>query len=259
MDMRGRKQIAAWAALQLFGAQLQGDIRAPAPAPPQADAQAVRVWRGGQAIITLRGHYAGSGSVSFWIVRSPRHGKLSDLQLLADNRATITYTNGGVRPAAPDDFSYVVRASGNQVSSPAEVRILVEEPPARLRVSGRIEFGEIRAGESATRPLTISNEGGGVLAGRLTSSSPWRPALPNYRVESEQTETIEVTFQPNEARTFVGQITLTGSDDAQATVLLEGTATDPVRVEPNPLQVGVPQGGGAVSYTHLTLPTSDLV
>jgi len=203
----------------------------------------VRVWRGGQAAISLRGHHAGSGSLSFRIVRSPRHGELSDLRLVGDNRATITYTNDDARPVAPDDFSYVVRASGNQVSSPAEVRILVEEPAAQLRVPGRIDFSEITAGEIATRQLTIRNEGGGVLEGRLTSSSPWFMALPNYRVESDQTETIDVAFCPNEARKFVGQIMLIGADDAQATVLLEGTANDPVGFEPNPLRVGFSKDG----------------
>jgi len=54
------------------------------------------------------------------------------------------------------------------------VRIFVEKPPARLQVPARIEFDEIMAGESETRQLTITNEGGGVVEGRLTASAPWR-------------------------------------------------------------------------------------
>jgi hypothetical protein len=61
------------------------------PARSRADAQSVRVWRGGLTTISLRGPH--SGTVTFWIVQRPEHGKLSDLRLLGDNRATITCQN----------------------------------------------------------------------------------------------------------------------------------------------------------------------
>lgn len=221
----------AVALLLLASAQLHADIKLPAPAPPQADAQSIRVWRGGQTIIPLRGHDAGNGSVTFWIARSPGHGKLSNLRSLGDNRATITYANDGARPAAPDGFSYVVKSSRGQVSSPAEVRILVEEPPARLRVPARIDFAEIMAGETETRQLPITNEGGGVLEGRLAISNPWVLAQPDYRVESGETEIIDVAFRPNEAKIFVGQITLIGTDGGRTSVRLEGTARASVTLQ----------------------------
>ncbi len=148
------------------------------------------------------------------------------------------------RAVAPDDFSYVVRASGDQVSSPAEVRILVEEAPPRLHVPERIEFGEIMAGESETRQLAITNQGGDWLEGRLTVSNPWRLAASEYRVESAATEIIDVLFQPNEPRTFVGQITLTGADGRQSSVRLEGKATAPLSAEPSPLRLETRKEGG---------------
>ena len=165
--------------------------------------------------------------MTFWISQRTDHGKLSDLRLLGDNRAMINYQNDGSEAVATDRSSYVVRTSGDQVSSPAEVRIFVEEPPPRMQVPGRIEFEDIMAGASETRPLTITNEGGGVLEGRLAVSAPWRVAVPNYRVNSGQTETINVAFRPDEARDFVGQITLAGAGGDLTNVLLEGTATSP--------------------------------
>ncbi len=95
-----------------------------------------------------------------------------------------------------DRFTYLVRTSGNRVSSPAEVKIIVDEPPPRLEVPGRIEFDPIMAGESQTRELEIANTGGGVLDGRLTVSAPWRLSTSNYRVASGETARIAVAFRP---------------------------------------------------------------
>ncbi len=236
-----------WGAATLFllglTMPLRADITLPTTAPslpPQADAQAVRVSRGQRVTIPLRGHHSGSGGLTFWIVDAPTHGSLSDLRLLGDNRATIVYQNDGAEPAADDRFSYLVKASGDRVSSPAEVRIAVDEPPPHLEVPGRIEFDPLVGGESQTRDLTITNDGGGVLEGRLTVSAPWRLASSEYRVASGKTATIAVVFRPDEGRKFIGQITLRGNDGALSSVVLEGSATSPIRLEPVELRIASP-------------------
>lgn len=252
-----KRQIATLAALLSLVARLQADITLPAQAPPQADAQVVHVWRGEQTTIPLRAHYGGSGTVTFWIVERPEHGELSELHLLGENRATITYQNDGAEDVTSDGFRYVVKAGGDRTSSPAEVRITVAERPARMDVPARIEFDEIMAGASASRPMAITNDGGGVLEGRLSVSAPWHLAEAEYRVNSGQTEVIEVSFRPDEGREFVGQITLTGSDASQTSVLLTGAASAPVRVEPDHLQIDPPKTKndsrtGFVSLTNET-------
>ncbi|MGI8432425.1 MAG: hypothetical protein ACR2MW_09075 [Chthoniobacterales bacterium] len=191
-------------------------------------------------IIPLRGHHGGSGGLTFWIVDAPTHGSLSDLRLLGDNRATIVYQNAGVEPAADDRFSYLVKASGDRVSLPAEVRIGVDEPPPHLEVRGRIKFDQLVAGESQTRDLTITNDGGGVLEGRLAVSVPWRLASSEYRVASGKTATIAVVFRPDEGREFIGQITLRGNDGALSSVVLAGSATSPISLEPVELRIASP-------------------
>ena len=236
---------------------IRADITIPREAPPQADAYAARVWRGGQTVIPLRAHYGGGGTVTFWIVQRPEHGKLSDLRLLGDNRATINYENDGAEAVASDGFRYVAKVDGARTSSPAEVRITVEEAPARMVVPGRLEFGEIMAGENGTRPLPITNEGGGVLEGRLSASAPWWLAVTEYRVKSGETEVIEVGFWPDEAREFVGLISLTGADGIRTSVQLAGRASAPVRVEPEHLQIEAPKSennprSGSVSLTNQT-------
>ncbi len=253
--------LQSWIAVSLTllfaaSASLWADIKLPAPAPPQADPQTVHVVRGGAATIPLRAHYGGGGTVSFSIVKRPEHGTLSDLRLLGDNRANINYQNDGSAPATRDRFTYVVKSS-DRVSSPAEVTILVEEAPPKLRVPDQIEFREIRAGESATQNFVITNAGGGVLEGRLTASAPWALGSTTYRVSAGATESIALVFRPTEARSFVGQITLFGSDGAQATIPLLGSASSPIGIEPAELRIGLPEEKsaprrGAVSLTNRT-------
>ncbi len=251
-----RRRFCAFGALLFLVAVAQADITLPSAAPsppPQADAFTIRILRGDRMIIPLRGHHGGSGTVTFWIVDPPTHGTLSELRVLGDNRATIVYQNDGAESVANDRFTYLVKTSGNRVSSAAEVTIIVEEPPAHLQVPGRIEFEQTMAGESQTRDLAITNDGGGVLEGRLSISSPWRLASLGYRVESGKTETIAVTFRPEEGRDFVGQITLTGADGALASVLLSGSATSPITFEPAELRILPPREKNAPRTASVTL------
>ncbi len=256
MQWRFQLQGAITFAIFCSALPLLADITLPSAAPsppPQADEYALRISRGARATVPLRGHHSGSGTVTFWIVDPPLHGALSELRPLGDNRATIIYQNDGAAPAAGDRFTYLVQTSSNRVSSPAEVRILVEEPPPRLQAPARIDFDPIIAGDSQTRDLAITNSGGGVLEGRLTVSAPWRLRTSEYRVESGQTANIAVTFQPEEGREFIGQITLGAADGATASVLLSGSATSPVTFQPAELRIPLPREKNAPRTASVTL------
>lgn len=243
-------------------ASLRADINLALPAPPQADAGTARVLRGEQVTIELRGHYGGSGSVQFVIVRRPAHGRLSGLRTLSDNRASIEYTQDGRHAGASDVFAYVVQAGG-RASSPAEVRILVNEAPARLEAPEEIDFGEIVAGESATRELPIKNAGGGILIGNLTVSSPWVIAPAEYRLAAGETQTITIAFRPSEAKNFVGKVTLIGET---IIVSLTGTATAAMQVSPSPrpseapavIQKSEANTGQSVEQRPIDLPAPTL-
>ncbi len=229
----------------------RADISLPATVPPQVDAGSARVLRGGQVAIELRGHYGGAGSISFGISRPPRHGKLSGLQARSGNRVTVTYSHVAGHPEKSDDFAYIIQAGG-RVSSPAEVRIEIDDPPPRLQTIGELEFGEIQAGQSALRDLPITNAGGAVLQGRITVSSPWRIAPADFRVEAGKTERVRVAFQPNEARAFVGQITLSDEAGNTTTVSMSGTADPALRVLPGTLLFGAEPRKETILLTNLT-------
>ncbi len=227
----------------LAAASLRADINSSVLPPPTADPTTARVLRGSQVTVELRGHYGGSSFVRFWVVRPPAHGNLSQLHTLGDNRATILYSNNGDPDVTADTFTYIIQAGG-RVSAPAEVRIALDEPAARLRAPERIDFAEIMAGKSEVRSFTIANDGGGVLEGHLSVSSPWALAVPDYRVQAGQTETIPIAFQPNEVRTFVGQVTITGSDGRETVVPVSGAATAPLKIAPDPLRLAPPENPG---------------
>ncbi|CAN5420853.1 hypothetical protein BH20VER3_BH20VER3_17490 [soil metagenome] len=219
----------------LLVSQPRADISLPAPPPPQADNDTAQVQRGGRGTIPLLGH--GSSSLRFSILQPPEHGTLSNLRLLSDNRAAVDYQHDGLESSEGDQFSYTVRTSGNRISEPAGVRISIEEPPARMRLPPRLDFGEINAGESQLRPLRIANEGGGRLEGDIRASAPWRAARANYHVGPGESTTINIAFRPNECRNYVGRLTLTAADGTERIVPLAGRAVSPLEIEPDRLEI----------------------
>lgn len=245
-------RIALFLASLLAAASLRADISLPSSVPPQADAGFARVLRGGEVAIELKGHYGGAGTVAFDIVRPPSHGALSRLQAREGNRATIIYTHSESHPETSDDFTYVIRAGGGRVSSPAIVRIEVEEPPPKLQTVGALDFGDVLAGGSVARELPITNAGGGVLQGKIRASSPWRTLPVDFRVEAGKTATVQVDFQPNEARDFVGQVTLTDEAGNPNVVSLSGKAEPALRVSPSTLLFASEPRRETLSLTNLT-------
>ncbi|MBA3962274.1 MAG: hypothetical protein H0X40_10270 [Chthoniobacterales bacterium] len=243
-----RVSIRSLAALFLVCAagSVRADISAGSPGllPPQVDPAAARVRRGEQVRITLRGHYGGTGLLHFAIVRPPAHGNLSAFRELGDNRASVFYTPDGTGKKDVDGFSYLAQA-GSRVSSVAEVRIEIEELPARLDVPAQLEFGQVAAGKSSSRQLTIRNAGGGILSGRLTISSPWKISATDYRVAAGTAQKVTVFFQPNESKDFVGQVTLTGETGEAATISLGGNGFAPAGVAEAPAASATPTPVGS--------------
>ena len=223
--------------LFLAAADLRADITLPGQVAPQADEQSVHVLRGERVEVPLRAHYGGGGAVTFRIVERPRQGTLSELRLLGDNAAAVVYQHNGARAEATDRFSYVARTGNGLVSSPAEVRLAVDEPAARLRIPSRIDFETITAGASAAQTLFIGNLGGGVLEGRLTASAPWKLGKSEYRVAGGETQKIAIIFQPDEGRDFVGQVRLAGPDGSERTIALAGSARAPITLAPARLRI----------------------
>jgi len=92
-----------------------------------------------------------------------------------------------------------------------------------MQLPVRLEFDPILAGETEIRPLTITKSGGRTLSGNLTVSAPWKTTSPVYRVRAGARKTIELIFQPNESRNFVGQITLRAESGAENIIIVLGT------------------------------------
>ncbi len=202
--------------------------------------------RGGSAPVTLRAHYGGTAALHFSIVKPPAHGRLSGWRPLGSNQVGVLYQHDG-STEDEDRFTYVAQAAGRS-SSPAEVLVTVQDAAARLEVPATLDFGEIVAGETATRALNLTNAGGGVLSGRVAVSSPWVVVPTEFQVEAGKTEAVQVAFRPDESKTFVGQVTVTAADGEVAIVGLDGSAKSPLQVAPSPVLLR----NAKVTLTNLT-------
>jgi hypothetical protein len=238
-------------ALALAGGSLRADVTLPASPPPQVDPAFAVVKRGERTTISLRAHYGGSRMLTFRINQPPAHGRLLDLRLLDDRRAEIVYENDGAEDVASDSFTYVVKA-GDLSSSPAVVRISIEEPPAVLRAPAEIDFGEVVAGESSSRSLTIANPGGGILGGTISVSGPWETAATEYQVKAGTSRELALRFRPDEGRRYTGLARLIGTNGAEANVKLTGRGTLAVAVEPASLRTDPISMRGTFRLTNRT-------
>jgi hypothetical protein len=133
--------------------------------------------RGQMIAVPLRARTTAEADlVTFQIVKRPGMAGSPISRLLGDNREvrspTEAITSRGDRRG---HFSLCgsIRGSG-RISSPAEVRIAIEEPPPRIELPSRIDFEPILRVRQRLARIVIRNAGGGVAQGRLTVSAPWQ-------------------------------------------------------------------------------------
>jgi len=239
--------------LALCIAPVVADITLPAVATPQVDSSNVRVVHGAQGQIILRAHYFGAGTLRFIIREKPAHGALSTPRPAGENQASVTYTNNGKLPLAPDRFTYVAETTGGQSSTIAEVQIDVVVAPPALQMPDSLAFEKIMAGQTEKRTLIIANTGGGLLTGSIIASHPWSVSRPSFRLGPGETESLTVLFQPDEAKNFVGQITVTAANLGEKIVQLAGEAETPVTFQPAQLRLALLQDGTNVRAGHATI------
>ncbi len=105
--------------------------------------------------------------------------------------------------------------------------IVYEGPtPSQLDVSpATIAFGELAVGQTATATVTVTNVGGGTLAGdAVVPVGPFLVDDPDYYLlEAGESATLTVRFNPALAGAFSREILLSGGD--AATITVTGTAT----------------------------------
>lgn len=105
-----------------------------------------------------------------------------------------------------------------------------DSPPACSLGSSSLSFGSVTVGSSADRTFTISNTGGGTLAGSATTTSPGYAVVAGtpYSLAAGQQATVTVRFSPSSTGTLAGTVSLSGSGCGSVSCTGTGAPSGPV-------------------------------
>src|SRR5262245_5304242 len=82
-----------------------------------------------------------------------------------------------------------------------------------------LNFGVVNVGGSLARTITVRNVGGGILNGNATTKTPFAIVSGgSYNLSAGQSQTITVRCSPMSAKTFLGNVNLTGGGEASLAV-----------------------------------------
>lgn len=203
------------------------------PAPPQPMEQKVTVKRGGSVEIPLKIYGTRAQTLGWIIKQPPQHGKLSAVKATGAESAVVTYRPPADVRLGADRFTFSVRSSEG-VSAPVEVTIGITDEPPQISTAGDLNFGTLLAGTKAIRTLEISNRGGGFAEGMIEVDPPWKlEGARAYKLAAGERRELKITFAPERAGKFSGEVKFTSQADAAVT--LSGVAEDGLAVVPGEL------------------------
>ena len=140
--------------------------------PSTGEKAEVRVDRGGEVRINLKGIVFPGNVAEFEIVRPSKHGTLK-LAGRTKDTAIYVYRHDG-KVTGWDSFRWKLKTGPRKAWGYQEARIEIVEPPSKLHVgSEELDFGDVFIGADARREVSVSNAGGGVLGVRLQTGAPW--------------------------------------------------------------------------------------
>lgn len=219
--LRGAFSVAL--ALLLLPFALHADIQAPPRAtavgerrlqrredgPPTAVGQDTAVAQGGQVEVVLRAEGQIGRMIYFLIRTPPRHGTIvGPPSQISRSSATIGYLHNEGDQSTDDEFTFCAQAVGSAVSAPETVRIRILPAPPLLEVSPpELDFGAVKAGETARAEFTLENRGGSEARGRVDPPSPWVvEGSPDYRLPRGASQTFQLVFRPRDEQTFTDEL-----------------------------------------------------
>lgn len=191
----------------IFGPALSEE---PALRPSFAEPSIVTVKSGEIINIPLRAKGASQGTR--YLIRSqPQHGSLGEIQQKPNGEAYIAYTHDASKGTEEDLFTYAVQNPGAAVSSRAEVKIHIQSPPPKLKVTPTINFGKVLIGTSVIVPFKVTNIGGQKYVGTISAPPPWRVPedQPQITLSPDSTAEISLTFNPDSEGDFKGELAFT--------------------------------------------------
>lgn len=184
----------------------------------------VRMDRGGQSRIDLKGVVFPGNVAEFEIVRPPSHGTLK-LAGRTKDTAVYLYRHDG-KATGSDSFRFKLKTGPTKAWGYYEARLEIVEPSSKLHVdSGELGFGDVFIGEEAHGEVNISNAGGGVLGVRLQTGAPWGLAGEESEVAlpAGKARRVNVVFHPVAEGDVKGVLEIQSGDGGVARVTLVGT------------------------------------
>lgn len=140
------------------------------------------------------------------------------------------------------------------------------EVPVSLSVTGvpyivveplKLDFGQVIVGETATKSLTVKNNGGDVLEVTEMESSDGSYTVDRtqFSVPPLKSQTVEVNFAPKSAGTIPAALTITSNDPAhpEVTVELTGEGVTPPTISVEPASLDEMLCKGDTSTQTLTI------
>ena len=119
--------------------------------------------------------------------------------------------------------AYTLTFPGND-----KVTVNVANPTISVTPSS-LDFGGTAVGSSKDKNFTVSNTGGGVLAGTATTNPPYSIVSGGtYNLNGGQSQIVTTRFSPTAAGTFLGNVNFTGGNGATRAV--SGTAALPASI-----------------------------
>ncbi len=193
--------------------------------PSTGEKVEVRVDRGSEVRINLKGIVFPGNVAEFEIVRPPKHGALK-LAGRTKDTAIYVYRHDG-KAAGRDTFRWKLKTGPGKAWGYQEGRIEIVEPPTKLHVgSEELDFGEVFIGAEARREVSVSNAGGGVLGVRLQTGAPW--VLDGNESEvslpSGKSRKVVLVYRPLAGGENKGVLEIQSGDGGVAKVTLFGTA-----------------------------------
>lgn len=198
--------------------------------PPQPVPGQIKVERGHDAIVPLRIYGQSNQALTFVVRKLPRAGRLSELKSTSANTATVRYRPPDDHTVHRDVFEYAVK-SFEGVSAAVAVQIEITDQPPELAGPAEVLFPPRLVGTEETQTIELINRGGMTAEGECRVEKPWRLESPSsYRVDPGGRLFAKVTFEPEKAGDFLGELRLSSQPDRA--VILRGIAQDGLAVKP---------------------------
>jgi hypothetical protein len=205
------------------------------PPPPMALPAQVTVYVGESTKIPLRAVGRSANTARFLIRTRPVSGNLGEIKPNEPGSAYVIYTHKKSAGIGMDQFTYAVQAVDSPVSAPARVTIQIVERPSVFDAPRMVDFGTFFAGEEITKPVIISNQGGGILVGIAKADGGWEVVEgAEYRLGPGEAARVVLRLRAAEARSYTGALRF--SHDPEAAVYLSGVARDPFVLSPETLE-----------------------